>query len=102
MAQQHPKIEAVSRDRRGLYAQGVRQGVPQARQITHHFHLLQNWRESIERHMTRASHFAGRPNFRPSPKIVKQRPMASAPAKPQTSNLGKKITVASRDATSAK
>lgn len=62
---QHPEIEVVSRDRCGLYAQGVRQGAPQARQVADRFHLLQNLRESIERHMTRISRFAGRPQLPP-------------------------------------
>jgi transposase len=62
---QHPEIEVVSRDRCGLYAQGVRQGAPQARQVADRFHLLQNLRESIERHMTRVSRFAGWPQRQP-------------------------------------
>ncbi|MGJ0531901.1 transposase [Methylocystis sp.] len=45
---QHPEIEVVSRERCGLYAQGVWQGAPQARQVADRFHLLQNLRESIE------------------------------------------------------
>ena len=62
---QHPEIEVVSCDRCGLYAQGVRQGAPQARQVADRFHLLQNLRESIERHMTHVSRFAGRPQLHP-------------------------------------
>ncbi|WP_424376036.1 ISL3 family transposase [Methylocystis silviterrae] len=63
---QLPEIEVVSRDRCGLYAQGVRLGAPQARQVADRFHLLQNLRESIERHMTRVSRFAGRPQLPPT------------------------------------
>ena len=55
-----PGIELVSRDRCGLYAQGIRQGAPQARQVADRFHLLQNLRESIGRQMTAVSCFAGR------------------------------------------
>jgi hypothetical protein len=47
----HPEIEMVSRDRAGLYADGARQGAPQARQIADRFHLLQNFREAVERQL---------------------------------------------------
>ena len=45
---QHPEIEIISRDRGSLYAQGAREGAPQARQMADRFHLLQNLRETIE------------------------------------------------------
>ena len=49
----HPEIEVVSRDRAGLYADGARSGAPQARQIADRFHLLQNFREAVERQLGR-------------------------------------------------
>jgi transposase len=49
----HPKIEVVSRDRAGLYADAARQGAPQARQIADRFHLLKNFRETVERQLGR-------------------------------------------------
>jgi hypothetical protein len=45
----HPEIEIVSRDRAGLYAAGARAGAPQARQVADRFHLLQYFREAVER-----------------------------------------------------
>jgi transposase len=51
---QHPNVEVVSRDRCGLYAQGIRKGAPQARQVADRFHLLQNLRERIERQLSRS------------------------------------------------
>jgi hypothetical protein len=47
----HPEIEIVNRDRAGLYAEGAREGAPQARQVADRFHLLQNFREAVERQL---------------------------------------------------
>ena len=49
----HPEVEVVSRDRAGLYAEASRQGAPQARQVVDRFHLLQNFRETVERQLGR-------------------------------------------------
>ena len=57
---QHPEIEIVSRDRCGLYAEGAREGAPQARQVADRFHLLQNLRETIETQLSRADRATGR------------------------------------------
>ena len=50
---QHPSVEVVSRDRAGLYAEAAREGAPQARQVADRFHLLQNFREIVERQLGR-------------------------------------------------
>ncbi len=50
----HPNVEVVSRDRCGLYAQGIRHGAPQARQVADRFHLMQNLRERIEHQLSRS------------------------------------------------
>jgi Transposase len=47
----HPEVEVVSRDRAGLYGEAARQGAPQARQVADRFHLVQNFRESVERQL---------------------------------------------------
>jgi len=57
---QHPEVEIISRDRCGLYAQGAREGAPQARQVADRFHLLQNLRETIETQLSRADRSTGR------------------------------------------
>jgi transposase len=43
-----------------LYAQGAREGAPQARQIADRFHLLQNLRETIETQLSRGDRPTGR------------------------------------------
>ena len=47
--QAHPSVEIVCRDRSGLYAEGIRQGAPQAIQVVDRFHLVQNLRAALER-----------------------------------------------------
>jgi transposase len=45
----HPSVEIVCRDRSGLYAEGIRQGAPQAIQVVDRFHLVRNLRDALER-----------------------------------------------------
>ena len=58
---QHTKVEIVSRDRCGLYAEGTLRGAPQARQVADRFHLIQNLRQTIEQQLSRAPPPAGQP-----------------------------------------
>jgi transposase len=50
---EHPEVEVVSRDRHGLFAEGARDGAPQAVQVADRFHLIQNLRERIEQQLGR-------------------------------------------------
>ena len=58
--ERHPSVEIVSRDRCGLYAQAVREGTLQARQVADRFHLMQNLRVVIEEQMSLSSRATGR------------------------------------------
>ncbi|MFX4301639.1 transposase [Alicyclobacillus tolerans] len=49
----HPGIRIVSRDRAGIYADAIRQGLPSAKQIADRWHILKNLGDAVERFVSR-------------------------------------------------
>jgi transposase len=46
---QHPAVQIISRDRASAYAEGARDGAPQAVQVADRWHLLKNVGDALER-----------------------------------------------------
>jgi transposase len=48
---EHPGVQIITRDRAQVYAEGARQGAPQATQVADCWHLLKNLGEALERYL---------------------------------------------------
>jgi transposase len=49
----HPGVKWMSRDRSGEYARGSQLGAPEAQQVMDRWHVMKNWREALERVVSR-------------------------------------------------
>jgi transposase len=49
----HPGVKWISRDRSGEYTRGGSLGAPDAKQVMDRWHVIKNWREALERLMSR-------------------------------------------------
>jgi transposase len=50
---EHPGVEVVSRDRASAYAEGAKQGAPDAIQVADRYHLVANLRDALQRLLDR-------------------------------------------------
>jgi transposase len=67
----HPGVRIISRDRHGPYADGVRRGAPQAREVADRFHLVNNLRDAVQQELGRLRRFLVVPHRTPPHAIIK-------------------------------
>jgi transposase len=82
--QAHPSVQLISRDRASLYAEGARQGVPDAVQVADRWHILKNLGEAVLQVLQHHHHAINQALTPTAPSAPLTPATASVPASPNS------------------